>query len=289
MSLVDRASGREWLTQGAAPVEMEAASAWAGEEAVFGGEQAFGWDECLPTIARCPDPLDPYGPWLRDHGELWGRPALVELEGSGRLVASWQSAGQWAFRRWIRLDGRSIVIAYVLESLGPAIPFLWSMHPLLALEPGGHIELAGTERVGLSHATGITPEIGDDRTIAWPVARTADGADFDLSIARRRSTRIALKLGLADAPTEPIVVQQPDGATISFEWDRPLAPAVGLWLDHGGWPEDDGLAQFAIEPATSPDEDLAAAVAAGRATHVPAGGEVAWWVRLTVGSGTAVG
>ena len=282
VSLVDRATGREWLTQRAAPAGNVAEPDWAGVEAIFGGEQAFGWDECLPTIARCPDPLDPNGPWLRDHGELWGRRAHVELEESGRLVASWQADGRWAFRRWIRLDGRTIAIAYVLESLGPAIPVLWSMHPLLAVEPGGRIDLPATDRVSLRHAAGIALQTDADGTTGWPEAITSKGGTVDLSIVPERSAGIALKLALAEAPAGPVVVRQPDGASIDLEWDRALAPAVGLWLDHGGWPEEHGLSQVAVEPATSPDEDLVAAVAAGRAADVPAGGEIGWWARLTV-------
>jgi hypothetical protein len=289
VSLVDRATGREWLTQGDAPGESDGRGAWAGDEAVFGGEQAFGWDECLPTIARCTDPLDPNGPWLRDHGDLWGRPAHVELEESGRLVAGWQADGRWAFRRWIRLDGRAIAIAYVFESLGPAIPFLWSMHPLFEIEPGGAIEIADRDRVLLSHAAGIALASDSVGAIGWPVATTVAGMSVDLSIVRDRSAGTALKLAMAEAPAGPVVVRQPDGASISVEWDRALAPAIGLWLDHGGWPEHNGLSQVGVEPATSPDEDLATALERDRAARVLPGGEIGWWVRLTVESPTDAG
>ena len=33
--------------------------AWSAGDVVFGGRESFGWDECLPTVAPCPDPLDP--------------------------------------------------------------------------------------------------------------------------------------------------------------------------------------------------------------------------------------
>ena len=84
VALVDRTTGRDWLTTGRPPVDP---TIWAGDDAVFGGDQAFGWDECLPTIARCPDPLDPTGPALRDHGDAWGRPTAVERRGDDTLVA----------------------------------------------------------------------------------------------------------------------------------------------------------------------------------------------------------
>ena len=68
-SLVDRRNGREWLVPGTLP---GTAAAWAAEGAVFGGDEAFGWDECLPTVARCPDPVDATAPALRDHGDAVG-------------------------------------------------------------------------------------------------------------------------------------------------------------------------------------------------------------------------
>ncbi|MDQ6682315.1 MAG: hypothetical protein M3Y88_03480 [Chloroflexota bacterium] len=281
VSLVDRTSGREWLTQ---PVALQqpagSTTAWDAPDATFGAEQAFGWDECLPTIARCEDPLDRSGPLLRDHGDLWGRPALVEFGPPG-LATVWRVAERFELRRLIRLDGRVVAVTYALRSLGPAVPFLWSMHPLLAVDPGGRVELPARQRVRLTHAAGIAFAAGADRMLEWPVATTADDTPFDLSLVREETARIALKLALAPAP-DRVVVRQPDGAAITIEWDRALAPALGLWLDYGGWPAGDRLCQLGIEPATSVDEDLATALDAGRAAHVPAGGEVTWWVRLSL-------
>jgi len=281
VSLVDRASGREWLAQ-RVPLPQPARStpAWDAPDATFGAEQAFGWDECLPTIARCEDPLDRSGPLLRDHGDLWGRPARVE-SGPRGLATVWRVAERFELHRLIRLDGREVAVTYALRSLGPAVPFLWSMHPLLAVDPGGRVELPAAQRVRLSHAAGIALAAGADGMLQWPLATTADDTAFDLSLVRDETAGIALKLALAPAPNR-VVVRQPDGAAIAIEWDRALAPAAGLWLDYGGWPDGNRLCQLGIEPATSVDEDLATALDAGRAPHVPAGGEVSWWVRLSV-------
>lgn len=64
------------------------AAGWTGRDARFTGAVAFGWDECLPTVAPCPDPADPAGSPLRDHGDLWGRPATVAGEGPV-LATTW--------------------------------------------------------------------------------------------------------------------------------------------------------------------------------------------------------
>ena len=72
VSLMDIRSGREWLVQGE-PLSEQQAQEWSAEDAVFGGQVSFGWDECLPTVAPCPDPLEPRAAPLRDHGDQWGR------------------------------------------------------------------------------------------------------------------------------------------------------------------------------------------------------------------------
>ena len=54
LSLVDRWTGREWLVQGEPPDMGQdgSAAAWTRRDALFSGAVAFGWDECLPTVAR---------------------------------------------------------------------------------------------------------------------------------------------------------------------------------------------------------------------------------------------
>jgi hypothetical protein len=244
-SLVDRRSGREWLVTGALPATP---GAWAGESAVFSGAEAFGWDECLPTIAPCPDPRDPDGAVLRDHGDQWGRPAEVEATGE-RLVVRWTTS-RWPlrFQRTIRLDGPSVVCDYEAEALGrQPLPILWSMHALLALEPGSHVvALPGSE--------------------PWVVGGPETGTAEKLYVDARPLMRVGARTT--------------DGAELRFDWDRAFAPALGLWLDYGGWPTGQPRHQVAIEPTTSPHDDLASALEAGTARILEPAVPPRWTVRL---------
>ncbi len=249
MSLLDRRRDREWLVAGEPPA---APSAWADETAVFGGREAYGWDECLPTVAPCADPLHPGGPALRDHGDLWGRPAEVSLRSSA-LVTTWLR-GRWPYRfeRRIELHGAVVEVSYRLTNDGERpIPFLWSMHPLLELEPGAIVRV---ERPG--------------QGVEWQVP---DGPTGTYLKAYER----LLEPGR-------VVARQPDGASLGFEWDRTVAPVVRVWLDFGGWPESEPVWQAAIEPTTSEDDDLGSAIAAGRAPVLAPSEAVAWSVRLSV-------
>ncbi len=279
VSLVDRTTGREWLVQGEPPADPDA---WAGIDAGFGGAQAYGWDECLPTVGRCADPLDPDGAPLRDHGDCWGRRTEARREADGALVVVWQVSGRYEFERTMRLEGSTVVIDYAIASPGPERPFLWSMHPLLALEPGATIELPGTERLALTRAIGLDLATTDG-VVDWPLAKTASGLTMDLSRVLGKEAEIALKLAGEATVGGRVVVRQPDRSTLSLEWDRDVAPALGVWLDFGGWPAGEGRHQVALEPATSPDEDLASALAGGRAARVPAGRQLRWSVRLRLG------
>ena len=73
-------------------------------------------------------------------------------------------------------------------------------------------------------------------------------------------------------------VAQPDGSRLELTWYAPIAPNLGIWLDDGGWPPppEAPRAQHALEPTTSPDDDLASAMAAGRALVLAPAERVAW-------------
>lgn len=258
ISLVDLRSGREWLTQGRLPTNEEEARAWAAQDAVFEGREAFGWDECLPTVAPCHDPADPAGPRLRDHGDLWGRPADVESRG-GEVIARWSHMRGLQLTRRLRLTPGRVVAGYELRSEANApLPYLWSMHPLLKVEPGG--------TVGLDRVVTWLPDVQERAD--WPVETRAAGT------ASKRHVR-------PDCPALA-VARQPTGETLSLRWDHDAAPVLGLWLDFGGWPPPPGrgVHQVALEPCTSEFDDLATATASGAAPLLAPGETRAWEVEL---------
>jgi len=292
VSLVDLRTGREWLVQGAPPTRREL-SAWRRESAVFGGREAFGWDECLPTVAPCLGPLEPFGPPLRDHGGQWARPTVIVAPppgSDGELRLRWFDRRlPFHLDRSLRLDGARIEASYALMNAScDPLPTLWSMHALLDVEPGSRIELPpGT---ALCMTQGIGMELDSLRrgaTVTWPVARGS--ADVDLSVIRDASVGLAAKLYADPAPPGPISVRTPDGARLAFQWSRDVAPAVGVWIDNGGWPTGAGLSQLAIEPTTSGHDDLQAAIRDRRARVLEAGERLTWEVSIAVEAARTVG
>jgi hypothetical protein len=126
--------------------------------------------------------------------------------------------------------------------------------------------------------------------IAWPRAKQADGTEIDLSIVPGLGARTALKLQAAipsPAATpgaSAAVINTPDGSSLTITWDPSGATAAAMWLDHGGWPAEAGRRQVSIGPTTSPHDDLASAIAAGRALVLDPGTSRSWEVRITLRS-----
>lgn len=278
ISLRDRRHAREWLLAGPPPSERDAMD-WGAESADFSGPRAFGWDECLPTVAPCADPRDLAAPPLRDHGDQWGRGAIVRLDEERGAVSHTWSAPRWPYRLSRALscpDDVTVLAEYELRSLADeALPFGWSAHPVLGLEPGCRIALPGVERVRRTwqHEIDLPAEAG------WPLAST-DAGEVDLAVVR---TGAGWAANLYGRPSGPVSVRTPAGASLTFDWDRIVAPALRVWLAYGGWPvEGPPVEQVALEPTTSEDDDLAGALAGDRARWLAPGETARWWLSLRV-------
>jgi len=277
VSLRDKRRDREWLVQGEPPEELQQ-MAWAEERVTFDGRSSFGWDECLPTTAVCPDPLVPDGPDLRDHGDQWARGAYLRLDREHGAVEHTWADPRWDYRMHRRLsfaDEETVLAEYVVESHADvALPIHWAQHPVLKAEPGSYIDLPEVHTAHRSWQNGIDlPEM-----LTWPKATTSDGQVRDLGCVRTGEGWAAV---LYAEPREGTRIVAPDGARLDFEWDQDFAPALRIWLSYGGWPPgEEPSEQIALEPCTSMHDHLAGALEAGQERILPPGGELRWWVRL---------
>jgi|GEM_PF-1263373 len=277
VSLRDKRREREWLVGGEPPGELEQ-MARAEEGAPFDSRESYGWDECLPTTLVCPDPIDPDAPQLRDHGDQWGRGAYLSIDLEHGSVKHTWSVPRWPYRLSRSLsftDEQTLQVDYLLMSLAhEPLPITWAQHALLRLEAGSVFDLPGVHRVIPSATIGI--DLPDE--LDWPVATVSDGRRIDLSCLTPDAGWATVVYA---EPGEHVRAVAPDGARLDLEWDRDFAPLLRVWLGHGGWPVGGPPNnQVALEPVTSADDDLAGAIANGRARMLPPGGELRWWVRL---------
>ena len=166
------------------------------------------------------------------------RCAITGTSGAGRPTSRRPTTGWWrpgrgragrsGSRRAITLEGAAVACEYELETGGDqALPILWSMHALLALEPGSRIVLEPGGEARVTHHEGFRSR--RSREVAWPGSATA--LDVVLGVGAGGT-----KLYLDARSLTRVAARATDGSELRFAWDRAFAPTLGIWLDYGGWP-----------------------------------------------------
>ncbi|WP_426127734.1 hypothetical protein [Pararhizobium sp. PWRC1-1] len=251
--LRDRLTGRQWLIPGDLSTDT-------GSDAIYGADQARGWDECFPTVAPCKHPS-----WgiLRDHGVLWGT-AWDVVEASVDCIDTQYVSPDFRFVRRLSLHDATLTADYAVTNRAAApLAYLWSQHCLLAVTPEDRIALCGCDNL-----------TADELPYDWP-----DYPRRDLSRIGTASDGFALKSYAMTPAVASAEIVNPDGG-IRFCWDG--IPAFGLWQSFGGWPADDPVHQVALEPATAAADHLVAAEAIGQAKTVEPRATHRWSVRVTL-------
>jgi len=253
ISLKDLRTAREWLWH--PPGERKLFRNRPGDD--FGGSPLVGMDECFPTIAPCAW----QGRNLPDHGEVWALAWAVDNEAwqDGLLRTSAElTISPFDLERTIELQENEVHLNYRLKNRG-ATPelYLWSMHPLLRLQPGDQLELPASTRALLDGAAWIdaldsgNPKGDCEKVFACPVTEGLGG-----------------------------IINSKTADRLIFEWDPTQNDTLGLWLTRGGW---NGLHHFALEPANGSSDALSTA-AQSKSCGTLAGHEsIAWHVCLRVG------
>ncbi|HEU5352702.1 MAG TPA: hypothetical protein VFU55_14005 [Terracidiphilus sp.] len=255
----------------------------------FDAGDASGWDECLPSVAACRVETTSGTAEIPDHGDLW----RVEWQVMHADERSATLAGA-CFSLPLRLErtldisetgtGCRIALHYAVTNTGThPVPWCWSAHPLFACEPGDTLRLpASVSTLRLEGSGGNRLGKGGD-TVAWPVARLANGAETDLSKAAAADSGIGDKLfaGPLHASQNWCEILRPRaGVRIRMRFEPACTPYLGLWLCYGGWPErpgqESGPRQMCIapEPCTAPVDSLAAT---GSWSRTLAAGETFRW------------
>ena len=267
-SLIDRRTGRDWLAQGEAPLREE-------PHARYGLAEAAGWDECFPTVSPCAIAGAPWAGHLRDHGELWGRRWSVDEAGERRLATTY-NAEAFRFTRVLFLDGATLEVNYRVDNLtAEPMPILWAMHPLFALRPGERIELPGP---GALVPTYLSTASGADRLAPVPWPGGDDRIPFAIDHVQSAAARFAGKFFAAGE----VRGARLGGPTEWLEMSWRDFTSAGIWITYGAWPSPNDVVHIAIEPTTSPDDRLSAAIERGRALTLGPQGSAAWSVSLSL-------
>jgi galactose mutarotase-like enzyme len=269
VSLFDKASGREWMTGGGESLNT-------GEDARYWGDEAVGWDECFPTVSVFDATATPWGRKLRDHGDLWGRPWTVDAADSTSITASY-SDPQFRFTRTLRLEGQTLVAVYAAENrTDVALPYLWALHALLAVDERDAIELPGVDSVRAVFLM-RDGQIAKAGRISW--TETTETLPFVLAKAQPRTANFMGKLYAEDIPGGFARIGHP-GARLEIAWDTSIAH-LGIWITYGAWPQKGDHYEVALEPTNAPSDHVGQTIADGYPPLAPRERRT-WTVRLTV-------
>jgi|FrelakmetLWP11LW_1041352.scaffolds.fasta_scaffold00381_10 hypothetical protein len=244
-----------------------------------------GFDECFPAIA---EGFYPEWPWkgtvIPDHGEIFTLPWDIEIKKDRLIMTVYGVRFPYRFVKVMSLEKNTVKISYELENLSPCeFKYIWSAHPLFAVNEGTKILLPGTPniRTDFSKYERFGKHLYE--TI-WPHARQADGQNVDLSIIRSAKEDAATKVfttkldegfcGFEDTKTG-------DFLTMTFPVDK--VPYVGIWINEGGFFKGKGSFNVAIEPCTGCPDKLETAIQRGEHALIKGGATNTWSLDITVG------
>ena len=282
-SIIHKRSGTEFLKQPRVPVDQIDTPSY-GE--AFLPPHAFGFDECFPNITPEKYKLNGHSVDLPDHGEIWSRESEVLVCDDELILISTGVEINYRFEKRISLNANRVVITYKLVNQ-EKLPFqyIWSTHPLLAIDEGDQILLPKKNNKLLVNWSSDNHLGKEGSQISWPL--TDQTGNPDLSIVKGKNANVAAKLFADSAGGSAGIYRSLHNETLVFHFDPKTIPFVGLWLCYGGWPVNGGEGDYtvAIEPTTAEFDSLNRAQKSGQAREIAAGESRTWKIEMSIENG----
>lgn len=286
-SLRDSRTGREWLWRHPRYAYKQVSH---GSVYVEHGDTG-GWDECFPSVSECTYPSEPWnGALIQDHGELWSHPAEFDLsQMTGVVKITTRSQGvalPYTFTRVITLteNSASVHVGYeVVNNSDQPINYIWSMHPLIAIEPGMELLLPASARFNVN---GTVPEnlVFTVKNLQYPF--TASGLNFP-TLPETSAAR-AIKFWSDPLPAgEGWTSVRAHNGKLKMKWDTALLPQVAVWLNLGALGMDGGTPYYnmGLEPCMGGQDSLNDAVNKYHLYEIlPPRGAKTWWLEIELTS-----
>lgn len=288
-SLVDVKTGREWLWQNP---HLEPRPAEFGASYVARHDTG-GFDECFPSVGATRYPTGPWeGTPIPDHGEIWSLAWKADAYCDGEQLELRLTAHgvrfPYRFERTLHMvKGESgLKLFYSATNLTPfPFPFLWSAHPLLAVEPGMTLVVPTRDMTVYSSVDDRFGRLGTPQ--AFPRLVDKDELVRDVSTMPEPGAGFALKL-FGKSPQQGFVaVQDPSTRSeLRMQFDPTEITHMGLWLNFGGWSGVSGAPSYyniALEPCIGAQDDLSVAYHHYKDTGVlPPNGRRTWQLDLVL-------
>jgi hypothetical protein len=287
VSLVRKKTGHEYLLQ---PADKERAYRPRSYGDKFEAYEPCGFDECVPTVAECLYTEEPFlASQVPDHGDVWCLPSGLEIVGEQMMLTNSIRSLPLRFRKKVQLHENIVRLEYETTNLSQSgVRFLWSAHPLLAVESGAEIILPDeVKEVEVSWSRDARLGKSGD-LCTWPTATECSGRTVDVNRVGSASAGTAEKLftpGLSEGFCGMYLPQKNE--SIAFRFDPQLVPYIGIWVCQGGWPMSSAAKQFtvALEPCTGRPDSLAEAIRRNECAMLAAYGTMRWWMEIEVSGG----
>ena len=223
-----------------------------------------GFDECFPNIGISQDPKK-IGVTLPDHGEIWSLPWDVTQEENGVSATVLVKLFDYRFFRRLSLKSNKLVIEYSVSNIGDSeITYMWSAHPLFAIDENMKIEITGNPK--MSKEFGFGGRIGPDgdnwyeghlSEHVWPSVVGADGRVSDMSEVSL--DKVLTDKVVLDAPVDGLVSLKKlsSGRSLTMKFSPLELPFLGICYNFGAWPLTGEPATWvALEPTTGKTDRL---------------------------------
>ena len=287
VSLIRLESGREYLLQ---PPEPERGYRTRSYGDKFEDYETSGFDECVPTVAECRYPEEPFlDSRLPDHGDVWCLPSSVEIVAEQVRLTSQLKSLPLRFTKTVELGDNIVRLDYEATNLSQStVNFLWSAHPLLRVEPGAEIVLPKEVKeveVGWSSEERLG-RAGDRCT--WPETIERSSRSVRLDLVTSPSAGTAEKLftpPLSEGFCGIFLPREDESLTLRF--DPRLVPYVGIWICQGGWPTSRTAKHFtvALEPCNGRPDSLKQAATRSECALLEGYGSMRWWMEIELNNG----
>ena len=220
---------------------------------------------------------------LRDTAQITTDFEIIEQTDKIKLINRWQGVVlPYTFIRTLTLASDSSVIRVdyeVMSRVDQPIHFVWSIHPLLAIEPGMRLHLPQSARFNVA---GSFPQdlVSQQKDLQYPFA--ASGLNFPA--LPDPSTGRAIKIWSDPLPADSgWAMLLANNGQLKMRWDVALLPQVGAWMNFGAWAADGGTPYYnlGLEPCIGAQDSLADAVTQYNLfATLPPYGSKAWWLEI---------
>jgi len=242
-----------------------------------------GWDELFPNdeVAMIEGEAYP------DHGELWTRPWDAEpFSGSDEMGVRLRcitpiSAIEVEKIIRLRPDQGRIEFEHRFTNRGTApFPFLWKLHPAMAVSPRHRIDFPPMQLVLEPAFPGTLSGVA--RTGRWPFLRTT-GGDVDLRrVTPQDARQLYFFYGTEMKGNWCALTNSENGLACALQFDPVVFRCCWLFATYGGWRHYNVAV---LEPATGYPLNFEAMKAAGRHRSLAPGESLRTSVQFLVQEG----